>query len=99
MLQCDNICETLNLIMNSFLPPGLIQRGKCTDFFFGDGTLFEHYDVYVDMNLCVAKFALKMGNFRSLQYNSVSHILVAIDVTHMTSGSFLLVHNCLDAIL
>jgi len=68
--------------MDSFLLSGLTQRGSCTYFFFGDGTLFEHYGVYVDTNVYGVKFALKMGNFRSLQYNSVSHILIVIDVKH-----------------
>jgi hypothetical protein len=82
MLQCDNIYKTLNLIMDSFLLLGLTPRGSCTDFFSGDEILFENYGVYVDMNLRGAKFALNMGNFRSLLYNSVSHILIVIDVKH-----------------
>lgn len=61
MLECDNICKTLNFIMDSFLLSGLTQRGSCTECFFGDETLFEHYGVYVDMKLCGAKFSLKLG--------------------------------------
>jgi hypothetical protein len=82
MLRCDNIGKTLNLITDSFLLSGLTQKGSCTEFFFGDETFFEHYGAYVDTNLCGAKLALKMRNFRSLQFNSVSHILIIIDVKH-----------------
>jgi hypothetical protein len=53
--------QNFNLIMDSFLLSILTQREWCKFYFFGDDTLLEHSDVYVDMNFCGAKVALKNG--------------------------------------
>jgi hypothetical protein len=82
MLHCDNISKTLNFLWIIFCRQASLRQAAAQTSFFGHETLFEHYGVYVDMNLCGAKFALKMGNFRSLQYNSGSHILIVINVKY-----------------